>query len=194
MNPLQNAIAVNRAKSHLTALLQLAAGSCCLIALIGCGSNPYLPVSGTVLLDGQPLEDAKLIFEPIGDSQGNTSGRPSYGRTDASGQYSLHCPIADQDGAAIGQHRVRIVTTRLPTYTDAQRSKARALLQKQETEGGNPNAEITEEMVNNYLSDVVRVVAPKETLPAKYNSQTELEFTVKASGDNQADFDLQSGR
>ncbi|UUO06093.1 DUF4198 domain-containing protein [Blastopirellula sp. J2-11] len=194
MNPLQNAVAVNRAKPHFTALLQLAASSCCLIALIGCGSNPYLPVSGTVLLDGQPLEDAKLIFEPIGDAEGNTSGRPSYGRTDASGQYSLHCPIADQDGAVIGRHRVRIVTTKLPTYTETQKSKARKHLQEQEAEGGNPNAEITQEMVDNYLSDVVRVVATKELLPAKYNSQTELEFTVKASGDNQADFDLQSRR
>src|SRR5690606_19157138 len=111
------------------------------------GSERYAPVSGTVLLNGKPLADAKLIFEPIGDESGNAAGKPSYGRTDDSGRYALKCPIAKQDGAAVGDHRVRIVTVKAVEPTEAQMEAARKQLQREEAAGGNRGAEISDEQV-----------------------------------------------
>jgi len=171
------------------AVAQLSVGLCCLLLAVGCGGTGYAPVSGTVQLDGEPLEDAKLIFEPVGDASGNASGNVSYGRTDAAGRYTLRCPLAGQDGAVVGKHRVRIVTATVPTYTEAQTSQARAALEKQEVQSGGNASDVTDEMVTAYLSDRV-LPTHTESLPAKYNSQTELEFVVE-NGQNQADFSLE---
>src|SRR6478672_13610229 len=56
-----------------------------LVALAGCGqSGPQIaPVHGHVKLDGQPLANADVQFQPEG------SQRPSSGRTDAEGRYDL---------------------------------------------------------------------------------------------------------
>ncbi|MCG6156417.1 carboxypeptidase-like regulatory domain-containing protein [Rubinisphaera margarita] len=61
-------------------------------------------VSGTVTLDGQPLEGATVTFIPA-------EGRSSTGVTDASGNYTLKYS-ADRDGAVPGQHQVTITTER----------------------------------------------------------------------------------
>lgn len=54
------------------------------LALGGCGSSgPKLhPATGTVTLDGKPLADATVTFVPA-------AGRPSDGKTDASGKYAI---------------------------------------------------------------------------------------------------------
>jgi len=165
----------------------------CLLAIFlftGCSNEAYAPVTGIVNYNGAPLEDAKLIFEPIGDATGNASGKPSYGKTDSSGQYTLRCPQEDVEGAAVGQHRVRIVTTKAQEYTPQQRDRARELLEKQEKANGNDMPEVTDQMVNDYLSDAVPNTS-KETLPAKYNLRTELTFTVESGQENTANFDLE---
>lgn len=76
------------------------------LLLAGCGgqtAGPKIaPVSGKVELDGQPLADALVEFKP-------QSGRPSYGRTDAEGKYSLVYSQA-ANGAALGTYTVRIST------------------------------------------------------------------------------------
>ena len=56
-----------------------------LVALAGCSkSGPQIaPVHGVVKLDGQPLANADVQFQPDG------SQRPSSGRTDANGHYEL---------------------------------------------------------------------------------------------------------
>lgn len=74
-------------------------------AAVGCGGDgPELAsVEGTVLLDGTPLENAKLVFTPTGP------GRPSSGRTDASGKYSLSY-TSEEGGAILGEHLVDIST------------------------------------------------------------------------------------
>ncbi|MHC2070563.1 DUF4198 domain-containing protein [Bremerella sp. T1] len=164
---------------------------CLMVMLIsGCGSEAYAPVSGIVNFDGQPLADAKLIFEPIGDSTGNSSGKPSYGKTDSSGQFSLRCPQEDVEGAAVGQHRVRIVTTKAQEYSEKQMTQAKQRLEKQEVANGNENPNVTDEMVKAYLSDAIPNMS-KETLPAKYNLRTELKFTVESGKENVANFDLE---
>ena len=73
------------------------------LAVGGCGGGPTLGrVEGTVSLDGKPLPNAKVEFQP-------TSGSPSYGETDAAGFYSLMFSPGNE-GAIPGQHIVRIST------------------------------------------------------------------------------------
>lgn len=86
---------------------------CC--SLAGCGSpGPKLgTVSGTVTLDGKPVPDAKVEFQPDG------GGSPSYGTTDAGGRYELMY-THDKAGAMVGHHSVRITTGRTITDPDGE--------------------------------------------------------------------------
>ncbi len=73
-----------------------------LAVLIGCsGGSQVAPVKGRVTLDGHPLENADVTFQPDG------AQRPSIGRTDANGQYELAYKRG-QPGAIVGEHTVRI--------------------------------------------------------------------------------------
>ena len=83
---------------HLCKLLLLGMLVCC----GGCGRRgPELaPVTGRVTLGGEPLPDAEVEFQPL-------EGAPSYGSTDADGNFTLHY-TRDLEGAEIGQHIVRI--------------------------------------------------------------------------------------
>lgn len=75
---------------------------------LGCGSgSSAVPVSGVVTLDGKPLPNALVAFQPVAES-GGTPGPGSYGVTDASGAYSLRRADNDQPGAVVGNHRVVI--------------------------------------------------------------------------------------
>ena len=84
----------------------LAIFSCLLMLFaLGCsqGDRPELaPVTGTVTLDGKPLERAAMMFRP-------EEGRASRGITDASGHYEL-IYLRDIRGARIGSHTVSIMT------------------------------------------------------------------------------------
>lgn len=70
---------------------------------MGCGSNDYGSVTGTVRAEGKPLANAMVSFTP------EPSGRPSSGLTDENGVYKL-IYSRDQKGALIGQHIVRVST------------------------------------------------------------------------------------
>ena len=74
-----------------------------LIVQAGCGKGgqQIAPVHGRVTLDGQPLPNADVQFQPDG------SQRPSSGRTDAEGRYELMYKRG-QSGAIVGPHTVRI--------------------------------------------------------------------------------------
>lgn len=75
-------------------------------ALIGCSDKPagiqFGKVKGVVTLDGEPLPEALVVFQPA-------EGRPSFGRTDSAGVYSLLYKGKDW-GAVIGSHEVKITT------------------------------------------------------------------------------------
>lgn len=77
-------------------------------ALSGCGSSdvPLSTVEGVVLLDGEPLPNAIVEFQP-GDRSGKV--RPSVGETGPDGKYRLRYS-KDQFGAAVGKHKVQITT------------------------------------------------------------------------------------
>lgn len=71
----------------------------------GCGGPANVgTVSGVVTLDGQPLPDARVTFQP-------RQGAPSLGVTDASGRYELRY-TRDRAGAVVGEHAVSISTFR----------------------------------------------------------------------------------
>ena len=78
------------------------------LALAGCGSDrpQTIRVSGTVTLDGSPVEGATVGFTPAG------GGRLATGTTDASGKFTL-TTFEDGDGAVPGTHTVTVTKMRL---------------------------------------------------------------------------------
>src|SRR5262249_29795995 len=75
----------------------------------GCGSYKLAPVSGQVTLNGKPLPNAAVIFQPK-RSATSTPGPGSYGKTDEQGRYSLRIVGQDRPGAVVGMHQVSIST------------------------------------------------------------------------------------
>lgn len=77
------------------------------LTVLGCGGSdgPELgQVEGTIKLDGEPLKNANVIFQP-------EKGRPSTGTTDEDGHYELQY-TQDKQGAVVGKHTVKITTFR----------------------------------------------------------------------------------
>ena len=78
-------------------------------SMVGCGSNSEYPplgsVTGVVTLDGQPLADADVTFQPDGE------GRAAIGTTDSQGRYEL-VYLNDVKGATLGSNLVLITTFR----------------------------------------------------------------------------------
>jgi hypothetical protein len=74
----------------------------CLL-LAGCGESrqELVPVSGQVLIDGQPLKFGVVRFIP-------ENGRPSGGNLDANGKFSLTC-YEPGDGVAPGRQQIEVL-------------------------------------------------------------------------------------
>jgi hypothetical protein len=72
--------------------------------MLGCsdGRPKRVPVSGQVLIDGQPVRSGGIRFFPH-------EGRPSTGAIDAEGRFSLST-FEPGDGCTIGPHRVAVVS------------------------------------------------------------------------------------
>jgi hypothetical protein len=77
------------------------------LVLLAAGCGESLPelgqVTGTVTMDGEPLADALVQFEPKGQNVGIATGT-----TDSSGQYELRYQGGQTKGAAPGAYVVRI--------------------------------------------------------------------------------------
>ncbi|QDT63833.1 hypothetical protein V22_10580 [Calycomorphotria hydatis] len=86
-----------------------------LSCIVGCGRGdlPELTeVTGTITLDGNPVEEVDVMFSPVEE------GRPSTSRTDADGHYRLYYS-SDNAGAIIGNHMVSLSKIeRRPANTD----------------------------------------------------------------------------
>ncbi len=80
-----------------------------LIGLSGCGNGgPHLvAVSGKVTVDGKPVPNAIVTFNPVA-----AGGSNSLGKTDAQGVYRLEFS-QDKQGALVGDHVVEIVTKKV---------------------------------------------------------------------------------
>lgn len=101
----------DKIQSYHWALFALAAA----IPLTGCGDSKFsfAPVSGQVLLDGQPVSDARVVFMPRATGENYEAGPYSNGETDENGRYQLRSVETDsRDGAVVGAHRVIISTRR----------------------------------------------------------------------------------
>lgn len=85
----------------------IAGGLLAVITVIGCSATlPLSEVQGVVLLDGQPVPNAIIEFQP---SQRTERSRPSIGETDAAGKFRLRFS-KDRWGAVPGTHKVLITT------------------------------------------------------------------------------------
>lgn len=140
---------------------------CALIIIVstGCGGSdlPELgQVNGTVKLDGNPLANARVSFNP-------ENGRGSSGVTNDSGEYELYY-IATEKGAVLGNHSVSIVSEVDPEVD------AETIVELSGDTGVAPPKPVRKK---------------KEPIPAKYNSKTELKADV-TGGDNTINFDLKS--
>jgi len=93
-------------------MYRLLASTMLISLLFGCSDSQIGDVYGTVTLDGQPVQGAMVLFEPV------EQGRPSLAITDSAGDYRLNFS-ADQRGAAIGDYTVRITTVQDAVYDDS---------------------------------------------------------------------------
>ncbi|PQO35303.1 hypothetical protein C5Y96_09730 [Blastopirellula marina] len=84
--------------------IAFAVAMCLMLGCYSSGGPDLGYVEGNVTLDGKPLDDAKVQFEP-------DNARPSIAYTDGSGHYVLQF-TGTRDGAAIGTHTVRIFSAR----------------------------------------------------------------------------------
>ena len=132
---------------------------------VGCGGDPFAtaPVNGKVTLNGQPLADARITFQPTGSEK--DVGPGSAAMTDAEGKYNLKT-VDGRRGATVGPHLVRISTLKFAE---------------------NKSLEDANHLIR--LSHPESVAVP-EKVPLKYSKDTPLTFTVPEEGTNAANFDL----
>jgi hypothetical protein len=133
-----------------------------LAVLVGCAEPKFVPVEGTVTVDGQPAAGLFVQFEPLAEGSRVYPGPGSVGRTDAQGKYRLSSVPERHDGAVPGKHMVRIYV-----------------------EGGLDDDELA--LKNEPIRN--RKDRPKQ-LPARYNDASELTFEVQRGRANRADFSL----
>jgi hypothetical protein len=94
-----------------------------LIAFSGCGDQDndqveVFPVTGKLLVNGQPAEGASVIFYPQSpDSDGKKMPVPG-GTTDANGNYQL-TSYESGDGAPAGEYNVAIIWYEPPSPNSA---------------------------------------------------------------------------
>jgi hypothetical protein len=93
-----------------------------LVLVAGCNGSPVAPVSGRVTLDGAPLANAIVLFQPIHLDKDNT-GMGSTGKTDADGRYTLQQIQPRRMGATIGKHRVSITMAPVPGESEVHPSR-----------------------------------------------------------------------
>ncbi len=124
-----------------------------ILSLSGCGGTGDQPqlglVSGTITLDGAPLDGIAVVFYP-------DNGRPARGRTDSNGKYDLTY-IRQTRGAKVGHNRVEIA----PSEEDAHDEEEQA------TAGEN---------ISTAKPPVMR---EKPKVPGRYNTNSILEADVK---------------
>jgi hypothetical protein len=134
------------------------------LACLGCSQGPPLgSVTGTVTLDGKPLGNVLVTFNP------NEGGGSSTGTTDSAGKYEL--VHTDRKGAVLGMHKVT-VTALVEAPPVVPMSSDDPNYAKQGTAG--------------YTAKKPAIV-----IPARYNSSTELSHEVK-SGSNEYNLELKS--
>lgn len=151
------------------------------VALTGCngGSNvDTVPVTGTVTMNGQPVEGAAVTFSPEG------AGHAAAAVTDASGKFQLTTETSG-DGAVAGAYKVTVTKYEKRADTVAAGEEDMdAVYAAMEAAGedvsGSGDKKGTEDD------------GPKNELPAQYASPqtTTLQAEVSEGGENDFSFEL----
>ena len=84
-----------------------------IMPFVGCNSSrfEFAEVQGRVLLDGEPVNDAKVVFMPTAITEDGLSGPYSQGRTDTDGRFTLSSvEERSRIGAVVGQHKIVVST------------------------------------------------------------------------------------
>ncbi|MAT70239.1 MAG: hypothetical protein CMJ58_12035 [Planctomycetaceae bacterium] len=90
-----------------------------LAAAAGCQESDYVPVSGEVLYQGEPLAAGVIMFQPA-------NGPPARG-TIVDGKFALENP-AGEPGARIGPNKVRIASRAAPAGGEGEMALGRSLI------------------------------------------------------------------
>lgn len=83
---------------------------CVMAPLGGCGRSdlpPMAPVTGTVTVDGRPVEGATVLFHPTSQTDQPGATRPGAGTCDDNGQFQI-TTFRSGDGGLIGTHKVTV--------------------------------------------------------------------------------------
>ena len=82
-----------------------------LIVALGCNSRTYdiVQVSGTVTIDGKPLQNATIITQPMGSQDNLRPGPGSFARLDDDGHFQLEFQHKDEPGAVPGEVWVKLM-------------------------------------------------------------------------------------
>jgi hypothetical protein len=82
-----------------------------LVTAAGCSDGRFeiAPVSGVISINGEPIKDAHINFEPRASGEDGLAGVGSYGDTDSEGRYELKT-LDNETGAVVASHRVTIRT------------------------------------------------------------------------------------
>ncbi|HEY2411384.1 MAG TPA: hypothetical protein VGI40_04045 [Pirellulaceae bacterium] len=134
---------MNFASRHWSVVLVWCLATCVLVTGGGCSNRPRnvaKKVSGKVTVGGQPLANALVTFTPA-------NGSPSFGRTDAEGNYNLVWSSQrgrSIEGAQIGEDTVTITTFQPgdPTAKPARAEVPEKVPYKYRQEGGYPKATV----------------------------------------------------
>lgn len=146
----------------------------CLFLLSGCGGTGLHPVTGTVTLDGKPIEGLMVGFAPVEE------GISGAGRTDAVGKYVI--TSAQGRGLPPGEYNVSIqeITAIENSGTEVKEVEASS------------NSAAYEQMAKGNIEDYKAAERNnKNRIPAKYNAKSTLKETV-AKTENTIDFNLSS--
>ena len=95
-----------------------------LILLSGCGSGNVAPVSGLVTLNGKPIADVAVTFEPIVPEGQNVAGLSAFGVTGPDGRYTLKLFGTETRGATVGKNKVKFSGYAAPTDMSEEALKA----------------------------------------------------------------------
>jgi Carboxypeptidase regulatory-like domain len=130
-----------------------------LLSITGCG-NGLTPITGVVTMDGKPLPNAIVTFFPV------DGGSSATGKTDDKGSYKLIGVLGE--GLKPGSYKVAITTAET------------AVAESSDIDMNSPEYLA---MSSGVGMESVKTSAPKEPIPAKYNTATELvkEITAKTA-------------
>lgn len=147
--------------------------------IVGCGSDvpSTVPVTGTVTLDGKPVEGATVNF------LSKDTNIAASGKTDAEGKFAMKTLVGSKsvDGVVVGNHGVAVVKTEAETAGDAP-----------------DDLEATKQMMEQMAENpaITSDFKPKALIPEKYNNPTmsQLSALVTDSGPNDFVLELTSDR